>query len=765
MGIDNESRGSLGTSEQRGGMFERLVLRAARTGWRSLAIRAAAYAATAALVAALCAALAGDRGFLAPLGAFAVWLFPGYLLAAAAHPAKAWPFHLAAGFLYALGALAVVGVPTMALHMPFEAAYRATGIVWLIELALGAAWFCRQGDRRWREERVPLAPSGADPRWFCAIAALAMLPALRGELWHDGRVVAVMMAIACLIPFLLGKASSTDGTRFWGPSTRTLEGLFLLACCGFVVLQRQHFWFYCTPFRDSYHSAVLAQGMIGSPAVNGCDVLGGSGAPMPARWLLNLVGFPVATMARTCDLPAAAVMHTDLPVLMSVLLPCAAFAICDALLGGRAWGFAGGALALLPYALLSGNDGKLAGIDLLYYAMHRSAEDNGIVVLVALPTAIASAIELSRSWAWPRFALYAMGGLAMLALHPFAAPYLLFHVGLWAAFGAQPRISLRTALLCAWPLALCGAVFLLSGRYSASLAQMSGTPPERLAAGSGMGIHVGAPAMAAPFFLLVVPPIAWTLYRIRSLRPEERYLAAATLLPIVFALVPPFPWMITRVIPASVLPRVLWLLPAAPATLYVLALAARSLCPAAAPGGAFAALAAALIVLVAPECKATWKVEPIVNPHVTHRYPDTDLIHTAQWVGVRLARRGDRPVLARTEFNDTLALVRPGTSLFFVRAYFFYLEPYALQGRKEEGLARIDFQARAFSGKETEEPLAADLARFRVGMIVLQPKADVALRAMLLGRLGWATVRPAPGEEGWEVLEPLPLGRKTAQGR
>ena len=736
-----------------------------RTGARALALRAALYALGYAAVAAIPATLAGDAGFFAPIGVYAIWLFPGYILAAAAHPAKAWPFHLAAGFLYALGCLALVGLPAMVLHLPFDAAFRAAIAVWALELVLAGAWFIGLGPARVRDDSRPVVAPSLDPRWFCGLAVLAALPALRGDVWQEGKIVAVFLGAAALLPYLLRdrspKLAATGVPRV--SSSRPLEAIFLLAIVGLLVVERPHFWSYCSPGSDNFHYAVLAQGMMGSEAINASDVLSGSGAPIPARFLLNLIGFLVALVGHACGLHAAPVLLTDLPVIASVLLPCAGFALSDAVLGGRRWGFAGGALSVLPYALLSGERGLYQATDLLYHLMHRASEDKSLLVFVALPTAVACAIELWRGWSWGRWGLFLAACLGLLALHPFAIPFLLFHLVLWGAVAARPR-PVRALLVLGFPFALCGVVFWLRRRYATSLAEIETLPIAQLASGSGLGVHARASYLAAPFYLLVLPPLAWLAARWRRALPHERYLAVATLAPVLLAFVPPLPWLVTRVVPGGILYRVLWLLPAVPATLYAVALVARAVPRAImSPAGAMAGASIAFFAMTVPGFEATLRIAPPHAAAVTHDFPDKEVLSTARWAAGRLEARGGAVLFGPAPFNNALVLLRPGTPLFNVRTSFFFLESFTAAGRRGEGEARLALCERAFSGQEPEEQLPADLARFHVGMVVLREEADARLRSTLLGRLGWTVAHDEPGAEGWEALEP-PAGGPGAQG-
>lgn len=741
-------------------MLRRILVRSRGGGPRALGVRAAAYAAAYAIVASACVLLTGDGAFFGPLAVYALWLLPGYVTAAAAHPAKEWPFHVAAGFLYAIAATAAVGVPSMVLHAPFALAWTACAAVWGVQLAAASAWFCRLPRERVRDDVLPVSPPALDARWFGALVLLAVLPFLRGEVWSDGRVVEACLAIAVAIPFLIRPRAKGAAAPFWGPSTRTIEPLFLLSMVGLVILRRPHFWIDCPPASDTFHNVVLAQGMIGSPALNAAESLTGSGAPVPARSLLDVANFLVAIVAHASRRPAAPVMLTDLPVIVSIVIPCAAYALCDAVLGGRAWGYAGGALATLAYALFSGDRGRFPTTDLLFYLMRRLSLDNSLLVFVALPSAVACAIELWREWSWARWALYGGGCVALLALHPFGVPFLLFHIAAWTALAARPRVSRATVLIAGVPLALCAVVFWLRSRFAASIEAMDALATAELTGGKGVGIHTGSMFLAAPYYLLVLPPIAWVATRLRRLSPRERYLCAATIGPVVLAFVPPFPWALTRVIPPMVLYRVPWLMPLVPATVYALSLAVRSLPrPAASPAGPLFACAVALFVAVAPRFQAVCRLVPFQGRNVRHEFPASEVVLTARWVAPRVEGRA---VLGALDFNNTLVLLRPGVPIFAVRAKYFFLQPFILDGRREEGEARWEFHRRVFANEETAEALESDLARFRVGMVVLRAKPDAALRESL-GRLGWETAHTTPGPDGWTVLEPPSCARKTAR--
>lgn len=660
---------------------------------RGIAVRAGLYALGCVLFAGGTALLSGDAGFLAPLGVYALWLLPGYLLAAAAHRTQAWPFHVAAGFLYSLGILSLVAIPSLLLHLPFAHAFAASIALWAVALVLGAAWLGKSG-----------RPSAA-----------------------------------------------ANGSR-------VLEAVFLLSVAALVLAGRPHFWAYCSGDRDTFHYAVLAQGMIGSEALQARDVLCGSGAPLPARSLLDAIGFLAACVARVTGLHAAPVLLADFPILVSFLIPCAAYAVSSALFGGRAWGLAGGVLAALPCALLSGDKEGFTGTDMLYHLLHRLPEDKTVLVLVALPTAIALTIELSREWSRARWTLYVAACVGLLALHPFAVPFLLFHVALWTACTR----TWRTGTLLAAPLLLlCGVVFWLRSRYATSLAGIEALPMARLAVGSGIWVRAREMFLAAPFYYVVAPLVACALVGLRRRPPQERYLVAATLVPIALAFLPPLPWLLTRVIPGGLLYRVLWLVPALPATLWAIALASRAV-PRLPPVAARALVAALLVVAVLPRVDEVFVQGPSAAEAPSHAFPDTGLVRVARWVAARLDGDGGGAVLGPLEFNNAIVLLRPGTPLFRVWNRFFSIEPFAAAGRRDEGAARYAFGRRVYEGREPEGQLAVELARYRVGLVVLRAGPDDAVRESLVDGRGWTV---AYVSDGWQVLEHPSTRKETARKR
>ncbi|MEK7867479.1 MAG: DUF6077 domain-containing protein [Planctomycetota bacterium] len=659
---------------------------------RGVAVRAGLYALGYILVAGGSALLTGDAGFLAPLGVYALWLLPGYLLAAAAHPAQGWPFHVAAGFLYSLGVLALVAVPAFLLHLPFAWAFAASIALWAVALAVGATWLGRSG-----------RPSAAADR------------------------------------------------------SRVLEAVFLLSVAALVFVGRPHFWAWCSGDRDTFHYAVLAQGMIGSDALHARDLLCGSGAPVPARFLLDAIGFLAACVARVTGLHAAPVLLADFPVVVSLLIPCAGYAVSSALFGGRTWGLAGGALAALPCALLSGDKEGYTGTDALYSLLHRLPEDKTVLVLVAIPTAIALAIEVCRERGRARWLLYLAACVGLLALHPFAVPFLLFHVVLWATCARAWRAG---ALLAAPLLLLCGVVFWLRSRYATSLAGIEALPMARLAVGEGVWVRAREMFLAVPFFYIVAPLAAWALVGLRRRPPHERYLVAATLAPIALAFLPPFPWLLTRIVPGGILYRVLWLIPALPATLWAIEQASRAV-PRVQHAVARLLVAALLCLAVLPRLGEVSGQGPSAAGAPSHAIPDVEVVRVARWVGGRLDAAGGGPVLAPVALNNTIALLRPGTPLFGVRNRFFSIEPFAAAGRRDEGEARFAFGRRVYGGREPEGQLFVELARYRVGLVVLRTGVDDAVRAALVGR-GWTSVHASVG---WEVLEHPSKRKETARKR